>query len=194
MTTGPDSVPIESDPIEVRPSLAIEAQTRGEVDVQIATARRYPRSVRTFIDDALAMATLDEETEFCIQRLRQPSDVVEAMIAGIEVLGEEVPVPAELAEKVGRLAKWGFGPGRGHKKRDSNATSFGRGTEYRLARLERDRPDLAAKVRAGTLKAFTATRQAGWIKTKTPLEHLQHWWRKATPSDRATFRTWLETP
>lgn len=60
-TIQPD--PVETaDPIEVRPSLALEAQTHAEVDVQITTARRYPRSVRTFIDEALAMATLDEET------------------------------------------------------------------------------------------------------------------------------------
>jgi hypothetical protein len=59
-THQPD--PVETpDAIEVRPSLALEAQTHAEVDVQIATARRYPRSVRTFIDEALAMATLDED-------------------------------------------------------------------------------------------------------------------------------------
>lgn len=57
-----DAMPTDADPIEVRPSLALEAQTHAEVDVQIATARRYPRSVRTFIDEALAMATLDEDT------------------------------------------------------------------------------------------------------------------------------------
>lgn len=49
---------------EVAPSLGVslEAQTRGEVDVQITTAKRYPRSVRRFIDQALEMATLDEDT------------------------------------------------------------------------------------------------------------------------------------
>jgi hypothetical protein len=34
----------------------------GEVDVQIATARRYPRSIVTFRNTALEMATLDEDT------------------------------------------------------------------------------------------------------------------------------------
>lgn len=50
---------------EVTPSVtghALEAQTRGEVDVQIATAKRYPRSIKTFIEHATEMATLDEDT------------------------------------------------------------------------------------------------------------------------------------
>lgn len=60
--TDPNPLPVDPDPIEVRPTLALEAQTRGEVDVQITTARRYPRSVRSFIDECVAMATLDEDT------------------------------------------------------------------------------------------------------------------------------------
>lgn len=39
--------------------------------------------------------------EFCIQQLRQPADVVEAIIVGVEVLGEQIPVPAETAKRVG---------------------------------------------------------------------------------------------
>lgn len=58
--TPPD--PIDGDPIEARPTLALESQVRGEVDMQITTARRFPRSVRGFIDEALAMATLDDDT------------------------------------------------------------------------------------------------------------------------------------
>lgn len=36
--------------------------TRAEVDIQITTARAYPRSIQAFKQQALAMATLDEET------------------------------------------------------------------------------------------------------------------------------------
>ncbi|MEK9737065.1 MAG: hypothetical protein VW239_07070 [Candidatus Nanopelagicales bacterium] len=38
------------------------AVTSGELDVQIRTAKSYPRSIRTFLQDAKAMATLDAET------------------------------------------------------------------------------------------------------------------------------------
>lgn len=47
---------------EIQVSGALEAQTRGEVDIQIATAKKYPRSIKTFINTSLEMATLDEET------------------------------------------------------------------------------------------------------------------------------------
>ena len=51
--------------IEVLPALAaggLEAVTRGEIDVQISTAKRYPRSIETFRKQARGMATIDEET------------------------------------------------------------------------------------------------------------------------------------
>ena len=41
---------------------AVEAITRGEIDIQITTAKRYPRSVKAFLHDALNMATLDVDT------------------------------------------------------------------------------------------------------------------------------------
>lgn len=39
-----------------------ESQVKGEVDVQIATAKRYPRNMRSFLAKAESMATIDEET------------------------------------------------------------------------------------------------------------------------------------
>ena len=43
-------------------SSALERITRSEIDVQIATAHRFPRSIARFKQEALSMATLDEET------------------------------------------------------------------------------------------------------------------------------------
>lgn len=40
----------------------ITAQTKGEIDVAISTAKRYPRSIAGFRDEAISMATLDEDT------------------------------------------------------------------------------------------------------------------------------------
>jgi hypothetical protein len=42
--------------------MSLDVQTRGEIDMQIATAKRYPRSVKKFIDDVMTMATLTDET------------------------------------------------------------------------------------------------------------------------------------
>lgn len=53
--------------LEIMPPSALEALERAHIDVQIATAHRYPRSLELFQKRALAMATLDEETaESCI--------------------------------------------------------------------------------------------------------------------------------
>ena len=52
----------EREQVEVIDAGAIELMTRGEIDVQIKTAKQYPRSVKRFKETALAMATLDEDT------------------------------------------------------------------------------------------------------------------------------------
>lgn len=42
--------------------LAISPAVRAEIDIQIATAKHYPRSIKAFKQQALDMATFDEET------------------------------------------------------------------------------------------------------------------------------------
>lgn len=49
--------------VEVRDvSSSLEALNRSEIDMQITTAKRYPRSIKAFKQQAMEMATLDEET------------------------------------------------------------------------------------------------------------------------------------
>ena len=43
-------------------SAALAALNRSEIDIQIQTAKRFPRSISQFKKTALAMATIDEET------------------------------------------------------------------------------------------------------------------------------------
>ena len=57
-----DEMSTELQPIETVTLTALESITRGEIDVQIATAHRYPRSMQGFKKRAVEMATLDEET------------------------------------------------------------------------------------------------------------------------------------
>ena len=57
----------KNDKLEVITPNALEAITRGEIDCQISTAKKYPRSLTLFKERALAMATMDQETaESCI--------------------------------------------------------------------------------------------------------------------------------
>jgi hypothetical protein len=60
--TAPAVLSQEDNSLEVLPPSAVESQTRAEIDVQISTAHRYPRSMQSFKAKALDMATLDEET------------------------------------------------------------------------------------------------------------------------------------
>lgn len=48
--------------MEVLPPNALEASVRAEIDIQISTAHRFPRSMKEFKSRALDMATIDEET------------------------------------------------------------------------------------------------------------------------------------
>jgi len=62
------NVPAKIVDTEIVPS-SIEAIERAQVDVQISTAHRFPRSIEKFRDRALSMATIDQETaESCLYR------------------------------------------------------------------------------------------------------------------------------
>lgn len=51
------------------PMAALEATERASIDSQISTAKRYPRSMERFKNNAVSMATIDEETaESCLYR------------------------------------------------------------------------------------------------------------------------------
>lgn len=71
MSTAPknESPAISLEVCDTMPSNAIESITRGEIDIQIATAKKFPRSMAQFKRDALEMVSMDEETAAsCIYR------------------------------------------------------------------------------------------------------------------------------
>ena len=61
-TPKEETPPEMTNEMEVLPPSAVESLQRGEIDVQIATAHKYPRSLAKFKTRALAMVGLDEET------------------------------------------------------------------------------------------------------------------------------------
>jgi hypothetical protein len=59
----------DAESLEVLPPSSSEAIERASIDVQISTAKRYPRSLQAFKTRAIDMACLDEETaESCLYR------------------------------------------------------------------------------------------------------------------------------
>lgn len=75
----------------VQPS-ALEAINRAEVDIQIATAHRFPRSLDKFFKRAKEMATLDQEVaESCIYKLkRKNEDGTQKIIEGESIRLAEI--------------------------------------------------------------------------------------------------------
>lgn len=62
--SNPSSQPLKviDAEVQVMPGSALEAITRGEIDVQIATAHKFPRSIEVFKKRATEMACIDEDT------------------------------------------------------------------------------------------------------------------------------------
>jgi hypothetical protein len=69
--------------------------------------------------------------------------------------------------------------------------TVGRGRGYALARLDRDHPKLAARVRAGELSANAAAIEAGFRKPRDPLADAKAAWRRMSPEQRAAFEDWI---
>src|SRR6185436_14130544 len=60
------------------PLSVLETQTRGEIDMQISTAKKWPRSIKKFKETAAEMATLDEDTAAaCIYALPRDGKTIE---------------------------------------------------------------------------------------------------------------------
>jgi len=56
----------------------IDRITRAEIDIQVATAHRFPRSISNFKQEALSMATIDEETAAsCFYKLSRAEGIIE---------------------------------------------------------------------------------------------------------------------
>lgn len=73
---------------------------------------------------------------------------------------------------------------------DNINSTFEGGTSatYLAARIKRSHPEIAARVEAGEFKSMRAAAiAAGIIKTRTPLQQLQHWWKKASAEERQAF-------
>lgn len=66
------------EPEQIESIGSLEAQTRGEVDIQIATAKKYPRSIKAFLSQTKDLVTVDEQTaESCFYRLPRGGKIIE---------------------------------------------------------------------------------------------------------------------
>jgi hypothetical protein len=81
------------------------------------------------------------------------------------------------------------GPGRGHTKKPNEKAKAGNRSDYLVARIARDRPDILDRMKAGEFTSVReAARAAGMIKDVSLVEQILRLWRKATPTEQQTIR------
>ena len=113
--------------------------------------------------------------------------------AGVRVLqatGRTTPITAaEALAAAPKLATHGR-PTKGNENKGNIVTLKARGNskEFLAARINRDHPEIAERVKAGEFKSIRAAAiVAGIVKVKTPLERLFAEWKKASQEERAEF-------
>jgi hypothetical protein len=86
-------------------------------------------------------------------------------------------------------------PGRPKKEENGSSGNInqvdrargGNNREYVLKRLARDNPELLSRVESGEMSPRAAGIKAGFIKVKSALDQLRHWWKKASHREREQF-------
>ena len=82
---------MEAEIIEIKQADMLQAINRAEVDIQIATAKQYPRNIETVLNKIQTYATMDTETaEDCFYTLRRGKGNDASVIEGISVRLAEI--------------------------------------------------------------------------------------------------------
>lgn len=80
-----------SDIIEIKQAEIMQAINRSEIDMQIATAKQYPRDLKRVLGNIRALATMDEETaEDCFYALKRGQGNDQSLIEGLSVRLSEI--------------------------------------------------------------------------------------------------------
>jgi hypothetical protein len=81
------------------------------------------------------------------------------------------------------------GPGRGHTKKPHEKAKAGNRSDYLVARIARDRPDILERMKAGEFTSVReAARAAGIVKQTSLVAQMLRLWEKATPEERQAIR------
>lgn len=80
-----------SEIIQIQQAEIVQAQEKAAIDVQIATAKAYPRHLPTVLNKIQTYATMDEETaEDCFYALRRAGQNGQQLIEGLSVRMAEI--------------------------------------------------------------------------------------------------------
>jgi phosphoribosylformylglycinamidine (FGAM) synthase PurS component len=82
---------METEIIEIKQADMLQAINRAEVDIQIATAKQYPRDLQKVLNQIQTYATMDTETaEDCFYALRRGKGSDASVIEGVSVRLAEI--------------------------------------------------------------------------------------------------------
>lgn len=159
----------------------------GNLERDAGFFSRMVEGVREY--DAWKVIGFASFEDFCKAELGKTLCEVEQIVSGVRVLqstGRTAPItPAEAMAAAPKAKQVGRPEGAFN---GSNATIKGRGKTYLAARINRDHPEIAERVKAGEFKSIRAAAiVAGIVKVKTPLERLFAEWKKASQEERAEF-------
>ena len=147
------------------------------------------RLIVQFASDAESVGWLGfaSKDEYLRDGLGLDPQIVEWALAGLRTVGVDAPRTLKATAEAGRKLQTHGGD---RTKQGDNVTLplvRGNSIEYTIARLDRDAPELAARVRAGDISANAAAIEAGFRKKLTGIDRLRSAWKAATPSERRAF-------
>jgi len=169
----------------------------GNLERDAGFFSRMVEGVREY--DAWKVIGFSSFEDFCKAELGKTLCEVEQIVSGVRVLqstGRTAPITerqARTAAETLAAAPKEVGPGQGTRT-DMELPSIrrklkeGTGRDYLAARINRDHPEIAERVKAGEFRSIRAAAiVAGIVKVKTPLERLFAEWKKASQEERAEF-------
>jgi hypothetical protein len=165
---------------------AISALSHGETSLST-----FPKLLRRIINErAWESRRLPGKGVVTMESLREL--VTTAPITG---WGEDPKkIEAVIRDDAEVLAMWREAmkgkAGRPKKGCESQPIKTDKGSgvrSYTVSRLQREAPELFAKVAAGEISANAAAIKAGFRKRKSPLDQLLHWWARCGEQERAVF-------
>lgn len=134
--------------------------------------------------------------DFCRDELGKTLAEVEAIVAGVKVLQSRGVEKPTLAEVMGTPPCQKHGGDRRSEERNQGSDSTLKGrrdNSYLAARLNRDHPEIAARVKAGEFRSVRAAAiAAGIVRVPTALEVTKKAFAKMSARERQQFRSWLE--
>lgn len=150
------------------------------------------RCLVEFVDDAKAMygeLGFASTEEMVRDGLGLEPDEIRIAVEWLRINPQDQPIPLEDVETLARQGR----PKKGEEKHSNRIIKGGTNSKYTIARLNRDRPDLARRVQLGELSANAAAIEAGFRKRLTAIEAIRRLIPKLTDQERIELRRLLES-